>query len=283
MPEIKFGQYRAYEEQRIKANNAIMALLAGSQLASHTLKLTEGSTLLLPEIFPNVAHIGRFNLRTDVATPILRDAEEYLAAMAIPYALAIHEDFIISGAVGLLVRAAGMKRRQQQNLKPVRMHEEFEKAVGVPFQADTLELYHLLRLIRNSIIHAGGSAGAELVRKSASMSQGADAAWHRITGTSAPRYGKGDIVQLTHTGLVAALATTKRLARQANAALVNEIPRAVWASVAVEDAQNIIAGRLKNPQQTLRALQGFARYYYAPLGLTETELGTAARGAGLNL
>lgn len=82
--EVKFAQYRAYEAQRVNANNAMMALLAGSHLASHTLKLTEGSDLLLPEIFPNVSHIGRFNLKTETATEILYAAEHHLSAMAGP-------------------------------------------------------------------------------------------------------------------------------------------------------------------------------------------------------
>lgn len=93
VPIAQFLQYRRHDAARIQANNAIMALLAGSHLASHTLQLTDGSAHLLPEIFPRVPHIRRFNLETSQARLLLLDAEVHLAAMAVPYMLAIHEDF----------------------------------------------------------------------------------------------------------------------------------------------------------------------------------------------
>jgi hypothetical protein len=98
MGEVRYPAYRAHLEQRTDANSAIMAFLAGAQLAAHTLKLTEGSDLLLPEVFPNVQHIRRFNLQSSLAIEILGAGESHLGAMAVPYVLAIHEDFVISRA-----------------------------------------------------------------------------------------------------------------------------------------------------------------------------------------
>lgn len=57
---VEFPAFRRYEATRQKANNALMAMLAGSQLAAHTLQLTSGSTQLLPEILPGVAEIQYF-------------------------------------------------------------------------------------------------------------------------------------------------------------------------------------------------------------------------------
>lgn len=62
------------------------ALLAGAQLASHLLVLTEGSDRLLPEVYPRVPHIGRFNLTSDAARRILDSADTHLGAMSVPYA-----------------------------------------------------------------------------------------------------------------------------------------------------------------------------------------------------
>ncbi len=59
MKIARFGAYRQYEETRIATSNAVMRLLAGAGMAAHMLQLTEGSDRLLPEIFPNVAHIER--------------------------------------------------------------------------------------------------------------------------------------------------------------------------------------------------------------------------------
>lgn len=94
MREVRFAQYRRYEARRVEASNAMMALLAGAGMASHLLQLTRGSKHLLPEVFPQVPHIGRFNLRNELARKILDAADVHLGAMAIPYALAIHDDFL---------------------------------------------------------------------------------------------------------------------------------------------------------------------------------------------
>jgi hypothetical protein len=85
--EVKFPQYRQYLRQRQLVNSAVMALLAGSQLANHTLQLTRGSDRPLKEIFPSVPHIDRFNLKTDAASDLRSDAEAHLSAMAILYIL----------------------------------------------------------------------------------------------------------------------------------------------------------------------------------------------------
>jgi hypothetical protein len=53
---VRFQEYRDYEARRREAGDALMALLAGAQLASHLLQLDEGSDRLLPEVFPRVPH-----------------------------------------------------------------------------------------------------------------------------------------------------------------------------------------------------------------------------------
>jgi hypothetical protein len=68
---VQFANYRQYELARIEASNAVMGLLAGARMAAHMLQLTEGSDRLLPEIFPQIQHIGRLNLTTEAARDIL--------------------------------------------------------------------------------------------------------------------------------------------------------------------------------------------------------------------
>ena len=86
---VQFAIYRQYNEARQGANNAMVSLLAGSALGAHTLKLTAGSDRLLPEIFPAVPHIKRFNLRPASAAEVLDAAGPHLATVTVPYAIAI--------------------------------------------------------------------------------------------------------------------------------------------------------------------------------------------------
>ena len=91
----------------------MMGLLAGSCIAEHFLSLTEGCEHLLPTIFPPVDHIKRFNLTSGKAREVLQNADTYLGTMAVPYALAIHEDFLrtcvaLTGAAANGISAAGL-------------------------------------------------------------------------------------------------------------------------------------------------------------------------------
>lgn len=50
MVEVRFPLYRTYTAARQDADNAMMALVAGSRLAEHALQLTADSHRLLPEM-----------------------------------------------------------------------------------------------------------------------------------------------------------------------------------------------------------------------------------------
>src|SRR5690606_22350707 len=101
LSEAKYRAYRDYVDSRVEVDNAMMALLAGSRLASNTLQLTGGSKRTLAELFPAVEHIERFNLRNDSARELLLDADRHLTSVALPYALATHEDFVVSSLATL--------------------------------------------------------------------------------------------------------------------------------------------------------------------------------------
>lgn len=278
MPDLRFPQYRDYFTQRTEANKAIMAFLAGSQIARHTLTLTAGSDLLLPQVFPNVPHIGRFSLKTDFAIEVLSEAENHMGAMALPYIFAIHEDFMTSGALELVFRAGLVKRSQIKDSRSGDMHELFDSSVGGCFAPASLEVFHLLRLMRNSSIHAGGRASQDLETRSQNPTQEAMDLWRVITDNNYPNLTAGAPVVLSHAVTIAGLAITKRLARDTNLGLAKALPRDLWADIVVEDALSSI-GHLGDDTRTRRRLVGFARWDYESLALTEDELMRAFRRA----
>src|SRR4051794_22548503 len=169
MKVVRFPAYREYEQTGTEASNAMMALLAGAQLASHLLQLTEGSARLLPEVYPRVPHIGRFNLTSEAARGILDAADVHLGAMSVPYALAIHEDFL-KICLGLLEHAGRVNPGTANNVKLANQHETIEQATGGKFGADSFAQLDVLRRMRNCTIHAGGRASSSLVNAIATWS-----------------------------------------------------------------------------------------------------------------
>ncbi|MET7618806.1 hypothetical protein [Streptomyces sp. NPDC005408] len=279
MSIVHFPEYRAYEQDRIRASDAMMALLAGSRLAENTLRLTEGSARLLPEIFPAVPHIQRMNLTTASARTLLSHAEQHLSAMAVPYALAIHEDFVQT-CFGMLIKAKQVTRKEVADSNASSMHRLFQQKVGRQLPKESLEQFHLIRQMRNAVIHAGGKPKQGLITAANNLSPNALAQWTKVTGEHpATRVALGVPVTLSHGELILALAVTKRISQEMNFALRDSLSREVWADAALSDFETEHP-QLNHVSQRKRKLTGFLRTYYQSLNLTEAEIAPAIQRAG---
>jgi hypothetical protein len=270
---VKFADYRQYEKVRVEASNAVMGLLAGAQVAAHMLQLTEGSNRLLPEIFPEIPHIRRFNLKTQAARDILTEADTHLGAMAVPYALAIHEDYLKS-CLTLLQRGGVSLTRRPDDFKLAGQHEEIQRATGRSFTSASLQQLHTLRLMRNCTIHSGGRADGALVRQLANWTTDAEAGWVKLTQRSPRSLNTSDPVTFGHGEILITLAVTRVLAREANQFLQPAVPRNVWADLVIEDLEAEDLAALKAPDAARRA-RGFARFNYGPLQLNSAEIDDA--------
>lgn len=219
---VEYPLFREYEKSRQTVNNATMALLAGSRLALHTLQLTKGSERLLPEIFPGVDHINKFNLKTETANELLLDAANHLGAVTIPYVLAIHTQFVndtlkMLGHLGFSTRASGDNPDLEKNkVNASNMHEAVHLSLGgKPFTSASrpaeYELFDLLRAIRNSLIHSGGKITSDLKSVTRSMSAAAKAEWLRLEKRDAASILKDDPIRITTNEIFTTFAVTKKV------------------------------------------------------------------------
>lgn len=272
-PQVHFAAFKTLEQRRVDAGNAIWAILAGAKMASNTLALTEGSQRTLGEIFPSVEHIKRFNLRSDHARGLLNRAEEDMCTMAMSYAIALHEDFVKT-CLGWLVPLGLLTPSQYAGAKSFNVHEKLAAATDVAMNPDSLELFHVTRLIRNCHIHAGGRGSGELERRTKALSPARRSIWEQLTGESFTEIAEGDKASVGVGGLIATLAVGKRLSYDVNLALQSAIPRDHWADMA---AGEYFALGAKTPRHgtALRSVTGYVRGRYDALAFTESELQAA--------
>lgn len=270
---VKFAGYRQYEKVRVEASNAIMGLLAGAQMATHMLQLTEGSDRLLPEIFPGIPHIGRFNLTTTAARDILAAGDVHLGAMAVPYALAIHEDYLKT-CLHLLQRGGVRLTKQPGDFKLFNQHEEVERATRQSFNGASLQQLHTLRLMRNCTIHEGGRADSTLINHLATLVIAAESGWVNLAQRSPCSLQLGDEVTFGAGEMMVALAVTHALAKEANQFLQAAVARGFWADLVIEDLKDEYPSALKAPDAKRRA-KGFAQFNYGVLQLNDNEIGDA--------
>lgn len=287
---VEFPDFRQYEATRQEANNAMMALLAGSKLAAHTLQLTSGSRQLLPEIFPGVEHISYFNLRTDSATELLLDSGHHLGAVAVPYALAVHEDFVMTvlamlDTMGHTWRAPGSNSDPTKNrVKAWNMHEAVYMTLGQPVPARgsaeiALEHFHLLREMRNTHIHAGGSISSGLRDQVTDISAPAKAEWERVARRTPADVIAMPRLRFTTFDIFAAFGTTKALGRTINALLRDGLAQTEWAEICRSD-YSTLSSKTPGSDQWIRGLLGHANAFYGTTSMTEADLLNAAIAGG---
>lgn len=279
MNEILYPGYRSYVRARVEVNDAMTALLAGARLASHTLELTRGSTHTLKEVFPAVEHIERFNLRSDAARDFLLNADHHLASVAIPYALATHEDYVM-GVLDLLESHGRPLITQGKRVRAWNMHAVLFSTCGVSLPGKWIETFDVLREVRNCITHSGGVKDDKLQHAFDVMSPEAREGWKKVNLLCEPEslVVDGRIV-LTPESIFTAFAVTKRLGREINAALAGELRPEEWAKIVVLDYSSD-SSKTKNSTSWRRSLLGFAGQNYGALGLAESDLEQAARDCG---
>jgi hypothetical protein len=272
-PVVNFPAFRQHEAARKEANSAIMGLLVGAQMSAHFLSLTQGSRQLLPTIFPAVSHVGRFNLTPDSARAVLLRADTHLGTMAVPYALAIHEDFLRSCLRMLNVHA----RPAASGL-----HAAIAKRAEGTFDHNAIAQFHVLRELRNIAIHSGGLVDKRVLRRITRLPPDAEADWRRIAGRSPGTLSVGDRVTLGVGELFLTLSATKHLARQANRMLVPALPSRRWAELIIADFRD--NGPSNAPVAVLRRkLAGWRRFHYPAVEVDETDLLAAAKELNLPL
>ncbi|MFE4828143.1 hypothetical protein [Streptomyces sp. NPDC056672] len=242
---VSFPEFRVHSAIKEDVNSAIMGLLAGSQMAVHLLKLTEGSNHLLGEVFPQIPHIKRLNLTTEDARTILAAADAHLGAMAIPYILGVHEDYM--KACLRLPEKHNSVHLGSANVKSASQHEKLQDSTAAAFDSDALQQFHLVRKMRNCRIHTGSEPNF-------------------VVGQGSVSFG--------HRETVATLAITKNLARQANEILQTAISRFSWGEILMQDLDEVGPGLPKDQHQRLRKVRGYARHFYSALNFSEQEVVT---------
>jgi len=278
---IRFPAYRRFSEARIEVNDAMMALLIGARLGEHALSTTAASPdALLPSLFGRIPGIERFNRTAGDAAKLLAGAEEHLAYMAIPYALAIYGSFLV-GAAGMLredmrdMPGRPYRLQRQDDLTKLSLelsHEYIAERCGATLDGTMLPLFHVARRVRNRVVHFGGAVGSHLLGDYRALSPDVRSSWERLAGRSLPAAVDSGRLALRDGELIAVLAITRNLGHAVNDLLARTLSRGYWARLAVSDYRASYPERFGERDRRLRRLRGHANRLYGPLRLSDEEL-----------
>jgi len=268
--QVKFPAFRQHELARIEANDAMVALLVGRGLATHTLDLLRGSTVGLPQAFPEVPFVQKLNRSIPEAQDLLSSSERHLAYMSIPFALSVHHQFAKTAARLLSGSGDDGQTVDDARLDLDQIHGFLEELSTTSFDEAEVHQFQFARRLRNRILHFGGTPGTHLrTYYHQEMSDAARAEWERRAGRE-PMLTPGVPLELGAGELFATLGCAKALADAINTVLQPVLPRAQWADMAVDDWANRPNAKPKpNP---IGGIIRYTRRLYGPLELTDAEV-----------
>ena len=285
-----YPEYSEFDQRRIEANNAIVGLLAGSRLATNALQLSQGSQVPLSEMFPAVTHVERFNLVVEDARNILLDAERHLANLAIPYAQSLQEDHLQRTIKVLQDHGLDLSHPEgapTNRLNASNLHEIFfhtcDVHVGratsdVDSRSSMLEIFHLLRRIRNANTHSGGRVSSSIQNDMDSLSEDALSHWKKINQGKTPQdiQGNDGKISLTAEHIFTEFSVIKQLGRLAQRSFIEVMPEEYFAKVSIEHLVRSTS-KQKNSDGWKRSLERLTKRLF-PKGLNQLE--TVAREEG---
>lgn len=255
-----------------------MALLVGARLASASLTLAHGSTVLISRMYPTVPHIERFDLRPDRAKRELDSSEDHLARIAIPYALSVHEDYV-NQVKDDLMSSGVVLQKNGKSWNAENMHRILFASMGAPAPTD-LATFDLLRRVRNSMIHTGGLVDPYLEAGIAAVGGDAETRWTKVVGRSPAALVNGTRVSVGAGEIMIAFSITRHLSKLVHEASLTALPRSFWLRECVQDFLNNHREHVRAGRLLKRKLENWAAHYYEDLVFTWTELDAAARAAG---
>jgi hypothetical protein len=251
-----------------------MALLVSTRLAALILDQLppERAGEHLPALFPSTEHIQRLNRTPADARALILDAERHFTYMAIPFVLAVYSTFIVD-AIELLRDAGIDTGTNDPNLLTLEKLHGYLEGIGLSVPKRERELFDFIRLVRNRIVHYGGTEGSALRSSFVGMSSESKGLWRYLSDGDPPLGTPKEELRLEARHLIPALAVTNHLGEVIDVELSQLIPKGVWADVAVKD---FMSDSRPAPQaQRLRKLVGYSRYHFGALGLDEATLGDA--------
>ena len=280
-PEVKFPFYRNYRDSKSHMNTSIMALLVGANLASNTLELTSRSPVTIAKIFPETAHIDRFDLTSESAQDVLNNSEAHVSLIAIPQIMSYHEHYMMRILKFAKEHGIEISSNEIGGLNLSKVHEKLEEKLGGNISPELLELVQLLRLIRNSIIHRNGEASSTLKDSISEASTEVKEIWAELVPNSPIEevVSSDNRININAGHIILALAATKRIEREVNTLLQNSISVDEWASIAVEDF-NQSTSAITNSSKWRRSLLGYVRLNYGCVEINEAQLEAAASRLG---
>ena len=269
---VRHPAWREFEGTCAWANDGTQAALLGLDLALEHLDEVPSARRLfmLPDIV-QAEEAERLNLPVAEVEEELRKAESQVAAMAIPFAIAVLSNFLAVTLETFNSAGVGVTAEDPTEMQLGKLRDTLTAHCKVAVRTPTRQLLDFVQRLRNDIVHSGGRVSQKLVDRWADLGTQEREFWEKVTG-GAPRLNLDEPVVLGRKEVYVSWSLIRGYAREVNDSMAARLPREAWARIAAEDFEQEwptkLADRTRKPKYAAR----YARTRFGDLKLTEEEL-----------
>jgi hypothetical protein len=276
---IRHRGFRNVEGLVTKVNDAALGLLVGARVARTALaeRGPSAAETRLSELYSEaqVPDVSRFDFRVSAADAKLEEAERELCVMAVPFALSLYNDYLVTVSelleLGHLARPS--KPAHQMMIGQLENHLRKNKvAVGPNLDP----LLQLVKLLRNRIVHSAGIAGEEAISRWESLPYAAKQAWIKVTGQPMPFNGADEQLPWGGPEIRGTFFVVREGLRQINFSLQKVLSREFWADLAIHEYW-VHAFETGTHSHRSSPASYVARHGYRSLHFSAAELAAASR------
>jgi hypothetical protein len=225
---------------------------------------------LLPEVV-GADEAERLNLPVAHVEEKLRKAEGQVAAMGIPFAIAVLSDFLAVALETFNAAGIGVTGEDPTEMQLGKLRDTLAAHCKVVVGAPARRLLDFVQRLRNDIVHSGGRASQKLLDRWSDLGTEERQFWERVTGGT-PSLILDEPVVLGRREVYVTWSLIRGYAREVNDSMATNLPRDAWARIAAEDFEQEwptkLADRIRKPKYGAR----YARTRFGDLKLTEEEL-----------
>jgi hypothetical protein len=201
---------------------------------------------------------------------VMSRAETTYAAMAIPFHIAVYNEFLITALEMLKSDGQALEAEAPHKLMLGPLREALRVA-GMVMPADQERVMDFAQKLRNSIVHDGATARTGVISVWNDLTPTQQELWAEDAGRS-PELVLDERISLGPGEVRATLAVATLLGRAVNDELERLISRDSWIRIVIDDWCVEHPGKWSDWERRSRNAYGWARHNYGSLAITIEEI-----------
>ena len=271
--------WQALLSARNEAHTTTNGLIAATYIADRAM-VDADQDRYVPDVFAGDAAVFQhFNRPIREARALLDQARHGVGAIALPYAIALYNDYLVDAVA--LALLAGVSPPDEGRIPGLAsLHRFLEKQCGISLATKPqMYMFEVVRHMRNSVVHGSRVVDDELAAARRALrdeAPNAERDWTNVTKHRLPMFRAGDEIKLSPLDARGSIYAAANLARELNVEVFRWLPAEITADLVVAHYRHVRLSKEWGHTRRERELPKFHARHYAQVPLSPHQLKAAA-------